>query len=139
MREYSFHLHKNWLDEDFFEATLSLQSHDAAVNLDIYTGTEELHDLHQKLIRFSTTMAKEEMVWITGGEAPTFNHYVYMRFFKHSVLGKIAVEVKVKKHTEAPYAMSAHFFLFTYLAGVDDLARQLEKMISGEAIEAFGL
>ncbi|KOO46117.1 hypothetical protein AMD01_09605 [Priestia koreensis] len=61
MREYAFHLRKNWLDEDFFEATLSLQSHDAAVNLDIYTDTEELDDLARQLEKMISGEAIEAL------------------------------------------------------------------------------
>ncbi|WP_240338497.1 hypothetical protein [Peribacillus alkalitolerans] len=140
MAEPQFRMRKIWEDyDDFYEVNLELIGNDCSVDIQIYLDNEQLEKLQIGLESFTKDMGKKVLIWISGSENVSNNHYVSMRFFLQEKRGIVGVEIFADNKRELPYKMRSHFYILTEIGQLDDLAWKLKKFIYNKDREVNSL
>jgi hypothetical protein len=134
MGEPSIKITKMWEDVDFFELQIDFYGFSCKANIDIYTTNEDLEELIQGIINFST-FTQDEFIWTSGEDTENATHFLSMRYFKHDNRGHVGIEIVADNKMEKPYYMRSNFFIVTELNQLDDFVRKLEKLIHEEINE----
>ncbi|MCM3729986.1 hypothetical protein M3226_31215 [Neobacillus cucumis] len=134
MPEPSLRLTKIWDDVDFYELHMEIKGNNCNVFIDIYTRNEELEELRQGIMDFSHFNI-HEFKWTSGNDIENVTHFLSFRFFKHSKMGHIGLEIIADNKMEKPDYMRSNFFIITELNQLDDFVKKLERLINEEIIE----
>ncbi|WP_257143896.1 hypothetical protein [Bacillus pseudomycoides] len=102
MPEPSIKIKRIWEDTDFFELNYEFSGFYSTANINIYTTSEELEDLKEGIIKFST-FKLHEFRWVSGEDIDNITHFLSMRFFLHDKRGIVGIEVVTDNKQPKPY------------------------------------
>ncbi len=90
----------------------------------IFKTNEELEDLKEGRIRFST-FKLQEFQWVSGEDIDNVTHFLSIRFFLYDKRGIVGIEVVTDNNLSKPYWMRSNLFILTELNQIDDFAKRI--------------
>ncbi|MEK0221645.1 hypothetical protein [Bacillus proteolyticus] len=95
----------------------------------IFQTNEELEDLKEGIIRFST-FNLQEFQWVSGEDIDNVTHFLSIRFFLYDKREIVCIEVVTDNNLSKPYWMRSNLFILTELNQIDDFVKRIEQLIS---------